>query len=443
MHRREFARIAAGVAAASVFQVSFTPKALSRVQETVQRGAALSPGEFASNEDLWRDVKQAFSISRSIINLDNGNVSPSPKIVTEAMVRNLWLEEESPGYAIYDVELPQTISMVKDMAVQFGCSLDEIAIVRNATEALTIVLLGVELKPGDEMLTTTHDYWAMQEALDQRALREGVVVKRVPVPAPASSMEQLVAIFERGITPHTRLILLSHPVNLTGQFFPVKQICEMAHARGIEVCVDGAQGFAHMDFKRDDLDCDYFGTSLHKWLLAPIGTGMLYIKKEKIGKVWPLVPAPPDMKNTMLKFMHWGTFSPAPFLAISDALAFHNTIGSKRKEERLRYLTSCWVKRLSKLRGVKFLTSFSSPAMSCGLATFQLEGVEPELLQRFLQREHSIMVQSISSQSFSSRLAPEIHGIRVTPNVYTTLDELDRFCEVVEQVASKGLPKSS
>jgi isopenicillin-N epimerase len=245
-----------------------------------------------------------------------------------------------------------------------------------------------------------------------------------------------------GITPRTRLILLSHPVNLTGQFFPVKQICEMAHARGIEVCVDGAQGFAHMDFRRDDLDCDYFGTSLHKWLLAPIGTGMLYIKKDKIGKVWPLVPAPPHMKNRMQKFMHWGTFSPAPFLAISDALAFHNSIGSKRKEERLRYLTSAWVNRLGRLPRVKFLTSFSSREMSCGLATFQLEGVDPGLMQRYLQQEHSIIVQSISSQSFSSRLAPEINGIRVTPNVYTTLAELDRFCDVVEQVALKGIPKT-
>lgn len=438
MHRRDFARITAGAAVAGAFPINFAPKALSRVLGAMQRGATLSSAQFASTEDLWRDVKQAFSINRSIINLDNANVCPSPRIVTEAMIRKLWQEEECPAYSIYDVELPQTIRMVKDLATQFGCSMDEIAVVRNATEALTIVLLGLELKAGDEILTTTHDYWAMQEALDQRALREGVVVKRVPVPVPASSMEQLIGVFERGITQRTRLILLSHPVNLTGQFFPVKQICEMAHARGVEVCIDGAQGFAHMDFKRDDLDCDYFGASLHKWLLAPVGTGMLYIRKERIGKIWPLVPAPPRMKDVMLKFMHWGTFSPAPFLAISEALEFHNAIGGKRKEERLRYLTGYWSTRLAKLSKVKFLTSFSSPQMSCGLATFYLEGVESDALQRYLQRQHSIIVQSMSSP-----WAPEIRGIRVTPNVYTTVDELDRFCDAVEGVASKGFVDNS
>lgn len=437
MHRREFAKMAAGTAASSIFHVSFAANAIAAVQKAMARGDAASPEQFAANEDAWRDVKQSFSASRSMINLDNGNVCPSPKNVTEAMMRSIWFEQEAPAYSIYEVELPQTIDMAKALAAQFGSSLEEIAIVRNATEALTIVLMGVELKAGDEILTTTHDYWAMQEALDQRALREGIVVKRVGVPAPAPSMEKLVEIFERAITPRTRLILLSHPVNLTGQFFPVKQICEMAHARNIEVCVDGAQGFAHMDFKRDDLGCDYFGTSLHKWLLAPIGTGMLYIKKEKIGKVWPLIPAPPEMRERMLKFMHWGTFSPAPFLAISDAIAFHAAIGGKRKEERLRYLTSYWVKRLQGLPRIKFLTSFSSPQMSCGLATFQLDGIDATALQRFLLHEHSIVAQSVTS-----RWAPEIQGIRVTPNLYTSLDELDRFCDVVESVAAKGLPAS-
>jgi isopenicillin-N epimerase len=438
MQRREFTRIVAAAAAGTAVQVALGPRLLAQVQDTMQSAAPLTPQACASNEDMWRDIQAAFSTNRALINLDNGNVCPSPRIVTESMVRHIWLEEEAPGYAIYDVELPRTINVANALAQQLGCSLDEIALVRNTTEALDIILLGIELKPGDEILTTTHDYWAMQEALDQRAARDGIAVKRVPVPTPASSMDQLVDIFERGITARTRLILVSHPVNLTGQFFPVKRICQMAHARGIEVCVDGAQGFAHMDFTIRDLDCDYFGTSLHKWLLAPIGTGLLYIKQDKIGKVWPLLPAPTSMSNTMFKFMRHGTLSAAPFLAISDAIAFHNAIGAKRKEERLRYLTGYWVKQVQKMPKTQFLTSFSSPEMSCGLATCCIEGVDSKALERYLQQRHSILVQSMSSH-----WAPEVQGIRVSPNLYTTLRDLDRFCEVINEVSTKGIPSGS
>ena len=433
MYRREFFRVAGGAPLAAAFHLSFAPDAL-RTTESALRGAG-SPDQTASDEDLWRDVQQAFSINRSILNLDNGNVCPSPKVVTDAMIRGVWLEEAAPAYAIYDVELPQTVSIAEGLAAQFGCSIDEIAAVRNSTEALNTVLLGLELERDDEIVTTTHDYWAMQEALDQRALRDGVRVTRVSVPAPPDSMDDLVAIFERALTAKTKLILLSHPVNLTGQFFPVKRICEMAHAHGVEVCVDAAQGFAHMDFKRDDLGCDYLGTSLHKWLLAPIGTGLLYIQRDKIPKVWPLGAAPATMKDRIAKFMRWGTFSVAPFLAISDALAFHLAIGGKRKQERLRYLTRYWATRLQKLPKVRFLTSFRTPEMSCGIATFQIQGIDPDALQRHLLQRHSIVVQSVSS-----RWAPEIHGIRVTPNLYTRLEELNRFCGIIEEIAEKGLP---
>lgn len=433
MHRREFLRIA-GAAPAARLHLRFTPDAL-RTTEAALRRAPASPQQAASDEDLWRDVQNAFSVSRSMINLDNGNVCPSPRSVTESMVRNIWLEEAVPAYAIYDVELPQTITIGKGLAAAFGCSLDEVAMVRNATEALNTVLLGLDFRAGDEILTTTHDYWAMQEALDQRAVRDGVRVTRVALPVPARSMDDLVGAFEHALTPQTRLILLSHPVNLTGQFFAVKRVCEMAHAHGVEVCVDGAQGFAHMEFKRDDLDCDYFGTSLHKWLLAPIGTGMLYIRRDKIAKVWPLGAAPATMKDSMTKFMRWGTFSPAPFLAIADALAFHATVGGKRKEERLRYLTRYWAGRIQKLPNVHFLTAFDPQGASCGLAAFQIDGVDSTALQRHLQERHSIVVQSVSS-----RWAPEIHGIRVTPNLSTRIGELDLFCDVIEQVAAKGLP---
>lgn len=437
MHRRDFVESCLrGVGATLV--PSFAEDAFARLGQAAAAQREKSPLETASDEAYWREVKSAFTTSRSMIDLDNGNVSPSPRVVTESMMRYKWMEQENPAYQIYEVLIPSAVNIIKGLAQFFGCAVEEVAIMRNATEALHNVLLGVPLEAGDEILTTTHDYWAMQQALDQRAAREGVVIKRASVPVPAASMNELVSIFERAVTSRTRLILLSHPVNLTGQFFPVRQICEMAHARGVEVCVDGAQSFAQIEMKVNDLQCDYFGTSLHKWLMAPIGTGMLYVKREKIGKVWPLLPSNPKEREQIWKFMDHGTQSLAPHLAITDALAFHEAIGSARKEARLRYLTQHWARRLRTLDNVRLLSDVEKPEMSCALASFTLEGLSPEGLVRFLQRRHAITVQHISSS-----YAPEVNAVRVTPSLYTTLQELDAFCDVVADVAKHGLPKDA
>lgn len=440
MHRRNFLESISGAITGTALLGSV---ALEKIQATTKRTALLSPQEAARDETLWREVQNAFSINRGIINLDNGNVCPSPRNVTEAMVRYTWELQDAPGYMLWDVLEPLLLTARTGLAKLFGCDVEEIALVRNATEALDAVLLGVDLRPGDEILMTMHDYWAMHDAVDQRVRREGVAVKKISnVPMPPKSMSELVEMYERNITPKTRLILLTHPVNYTGQLFPVKQICDMAHRKGIEVVVDGAQSFAQVDYKQADLGCDYFGTSLHKWLCAPIGTGMLYIRKDKIGKVYPLVPASnpqdKDYKEKITKFQDFGTYSVAMALAVSEALAFHNGIGSKRKEERLRYLTRYWASRIEKLPNVRFFTSLA-PEMSCGLATFEIVGIEARALSRHLARSQMITVQAVSSPS----RAPEIRGVRITPNVYTTLGELDYFCEAIETVAKQGLPKSA
>jgi isopenicillin-N epimerase len=438
MHRRDFLGATGGAVGATTVASLFAPAALQKVQAATHKLAGLSPQEAARDESFWREIQQAFSINRSMINLDNGSVCPSPRVVTEALVRYTWEQEDAPGFMIWQAFAPLLQTAREGLAKLFGCDAVEIAVVRNATEALNTILLGIELRPGDEVLTTTHDYTAMQDALDQRSRREGIVVKKIDkVPMPPRSLDELLGLYERGVTPKTRLILVTHPVNYTGQLFPVKQICEMAHRRGIEVAVDGAQSFANVDYKLSDLGCDYFGTSLHKWLLAPIGTGMMYIRKEKISKVWPLFPQPVAEvgADNILKFAYQGTQSAAMWLAISEALAFHDGVGPKRKEERLRYLTRHWADRVSKLPNARFLTSFA-PEMSCGLATFELTGIDPKALERHLWQRHRILVQSMVN-----RRAPEIRGVRVTPNLYTTLGELDSFCEVIEQIAKNGLPK--
>ena len=404
---------------------------LGRIEAATQGLAGQSAQEVARNEDFWREVQQSFSVSRSVVNLNNAGLCACPKIVTDAVLDLTMEQEKLPPYTAFTT-LPPRLEVVRaKLARQLGCDPEEVAIVRNATEALQTVLLGIELEPGDEILTTTHDYWAMLDGLEQRRRRDGIVVKHVPVPAVPRNMGELTAAIESGITDRTRLILVSHQVNLTGQIFPVKEICEVAHARGIEVVVDGAQSFGQFDFKLEDLRCNYFGTSLHKWLMAPKGTGLLYVRRDRIAGTWPLLPPPSEFHDDVRKFEALGTI-PATTLAIGEAIAFHNGIGGKRIEERLRYLTRYWVDRVAQYPNVRFRTAFE-PDMSCAIATVDIEGVQPRALLDRLWNEHRIRVANPTQR------ADNVRGVRVSPGLQTTLEELDTFCDVMEGIAQNGL----
>ena len=393
----------------------------------------LSPIEAAADEDFWATIQQAFSVTRGIINLNNGGVSPSPRMVTEAFVRYTWQQEDATAYTMWQILEPQSETIRTGLAELFGCSPEEIAITRNASESLEILLMGMDFKSGDEILTTTQDYPRMLTTLKQRELREGLKLNLIKIPIAPKNVGDIAAAFERAVTPRTKLILVSHQINLTGQINPVKKVCEMARARGIETIVDGAHAFAQFDFKRDDLQCDYYGTSLHKWLYAPKGTGMLYVKKDKIPKVWALMASEDKNRNDIRKFEEIGTHSAAMRLAIGEAILFHNAIGGKRKEERLRYLSRYWMNNLKDIPKVGFNTSFD-PTQSCAIANFKIDGVDPVALGGHLMAKHKIFTTPIVHEEFT--------GIRITPNVYTTLWELDRFSNVVADVAKKGLPKS-
>jgi selenocysteine lyase/cysteine desulfurase len=434
MERRGFVQQLAAGACGAALPGLFRPEGLDIIRRAASRLTGTAE-ESGADEEFWREIQQAFSINRSIVNLDNGNVCPSPRIVTEAMVRYTWEAEDSPGFMVHEVLERQAGGLMESLATLTGCGSDELALTRNATEALHNVLLGVPLKAGDEVLTTAHDYWGMLDALEQRRDRDGITVTLIPVPVPATSLDQLAAAFERAMTPRTRLILVSHAVNLTGQLFPIKQLCETAHRRGIQVIVDGAQTFGLLDYKIPDLGCDYFGTSLHKWLLAPIGTGLLYVRRDHIAGTWALMPGPVSSRGSIFKFWDLGTVSPAPFLAISEAIAFHTGIGAARKEARLRYLTRYWTDKARDIPGIRFLASFA-PEMSCGIATFQLGEVDPDALRQYLLERYSIVVQAMGTRRDRS-----IKGLRVTPNVYTTLEELDRFVGILRDVGRNGIPK--
>ena len=436
--RRQFLKnIGLSIGSLGVFSLS-AKSAQAELKKKLVKIKDLYPAQVARDEDFWFYVQQAFNCDRSIINLNNGGVHPAPKIVMDAVHRYLDFSNGAPAHNLWGVLRPRKELIRKKLADTFGCSPEEIAITRNVTEAMQIGLLGVDLKPGDEVLTTTHDYPSMKYALLQREKREGVKVKMFPFRYPPKNIKELADAFRKNITPKTKLIEVCHITNLTGQIFPIREICQMARRRGIEVVVDGAHAFGHFDFKQKDLDCDIYGANLHKWMMAPIGTGFLYVKKEKIKKIWPLFPALDPQGDDIRKFEHIGTHPDYLELAVGEALAFHHGIGSKRKEERMRYLRNYWAKALEKLPGVKILTSYD-PEQSCGIGTFTVENLDLSKLIQILFQKHKIYIITVGVPS-PDLGGENITGIRVTPSIYTTLRELDIFIEAVTYYIKHGLP---
>ncbi len=403
--------------------------AFARKREEVKNSTAF---EIARDESYWFHAQQAFDIDRSIINLNNGGVHPAPRIVIDAVKRYMDWSNGAPVLNSWKYMRPRKELIRKKIADMFGCSPEEIALVRNVTEALQIALLGLNLKAGDEVLTTLHDYPSMKNALYQREKREGIVVKTFNFNYPPENLNVLTDLFEKNITPKTRMILMCHITNLTGQIFPVKDICQLARKHGIEVVIDGAHAFAHFEFKQKDLNCDIYGANLHKWMMAPIGTGFLYVKKDRIKDIWPLFPAPEPLGDDIRKFEHVGTQPEALKLAVGEAITFHNGLGGANKQERLRYLRDYWAKKLEKLRGVRILTSYS-PEQSCGIGTFTVDHINIPKLSQVLFEKHKIYTISVG-------VPKDTVGIRVTPSVYTTLRELDIFIEAVDHYITNGLP---
>lgn len=390
-----------------------------------------SPGDAAEDEAFWGEVARAFTVDRSLVNLNNGGVSPSPAYVQDAMKRHLDYSNEAPTYTMWRILEPQREAVRQRLAREWGVDPEEIAITRNASESLQICQLGLDLEPGDQVLTTSQDYPRMLTTFRQRERREGIVLREITIPVPAEDPAEVVRRFEAAISPRTRLILACHMINLTGQILPVREIVAMARGRGVPVIVDGAHALAHFDFRLSDLQCDYYAVSLHKWLFAPHGTGLLYVRRDRIADLWPLMAAPPELDTDIRKFEEIGTHPAANFLAIGEALTFHQALGAKRKEARLVFLRDRWARRLLEQENVRLHTSLA-PGAAAGIATVEIESVEPGALTDWLWRQHRIIVTPI--------VHPEFRGIRVSPSVYTTLEEVDRFAEAMERVAREGLP---
>jgi selenocysteine lyase/cysteine desulfurase len=417
--RRGFLQTAGAASALATFR----PDALARVTAASAAVADRPPSEVAADESYWREIQQSFTLDRTLINLNNGYTCPSPRVVHEAYKRYLDESNQAPIYYMWNMLEPNVEQVRRKLAAEAGCEPEELAITRNASEALQICQLGIDLKPGDHVVTTNQDYGRMLDTWDQRAARDGIKVTKISFPVPTTNIGELRTRIEQAITPQTKVIHFCHITNLTGQLFPVRDISLMARSRGIKTIVDGAHAFAHFPYKLSDLECDFYGTSLHKWLLAPVGTGFLYVRRENIERLWPLTPPPAAKMKDIRKFEEVGTHPAASHNAIAEALVFHQAIGIERKSARLRYLTDRWAKRLEKNPRVKILSS-REPNQAWGLANVSLDGMKAPQAYDFLWSKYRIITAAINHA--------EYNGLRVTPNVYTTLEEIDTFSEAIE-----------
>ena len=391
--------------------------------------AHMDVGAVAQNEDYWGVIQRGYSVDTQIINLNNGGVSPSPIVVQEAVERYNKMTNAGPSYYMWQIIDQGREPLRLKLARLAGTSAEEIAINRNSTEALNTIIYGLPLKAGDEVVGTKFDYPNMMNAYRQRAARDGIVYKQITLPSfPIEDADAIVKAYEQAMTPKTKLVHITHMVNWVGQAMPVREIADMAHAKGAEVIVDGAHSFGLMDFKITDLNCDYFGTSLHKFLSAPIGSGMMWVKQEKIEKLWPLTCYGDPHSKDIRKFEALGTRSFPIEQGIGEAINFHEAIGSRRKQERIFYLKNYWATRVKDVKGVKLYTSLD-PRFSCAICGVSVEGVEPRQLMNTLFDKYRIHTVAIDYEG--------VHCIRVTPHVYTPIADLDKFVGAIQDIATK------
>lgn len=419
--RRQFLKTFAALSGGTLLSPWLKPLQ-AQTQDRLQAFDNIPAETLATNEDFWGIVRQAFTSSPNMINLNSGGVSPHSKQVQEAVTAYTRFANEAPANYMWREMTRQRKHMMEKLAKLAGTSSEEIAIQRNTTEAINTVLLGIDWQKGDEVVTSDQVYPAMDHALKQLQKRFEIQVTKVSLPVPAPDHASLVQPFEQAITRKTRLVLICHMINLSGQIMPVKEVVDIAHQRGAEVMVDGAHSFVHIDFKIPDLGADYFATSLHKWLCAPFGTGLLYIKKEKIPQVWPLFAAPDNQEDSIQKFEHLGTRSVPVELSIGHAIDFHNWIGIERKQARLHYLKTLWTQKAVQLPGV-FLSTNTDPEHSCSIANFRIEGEDMRKLGSTFLSKHNLYTTVTNHK--------DVKGMRISPNVFTLAEEMEYLVEVI------------
>jgi selenocysteine lyase/cysteine desulfurase len=421
--RRRFLRQLTATAGAFSFLGAANPAFAEEARRQMERIQAPGP-----DEDFWSWVKESYTVSPELINLNNGGVAPQPKVVQDAHLRFYQYCNEAPSYYMWQILDQGREPLRAKLAELCGCDPEEVAINRNSTEGLNTVIFGLNLKAGDEVVLTKQDYPNMINAWKQREKRDGIKLVWVDLKLPEEDQEVIAQQYIKAFTPRTKVVHITHLINWCGQIIWPQRIAREARKRGIDSIVDGAHTLAHFDFKVPDLECDYFASSLHKWLSAPFGSGLLWIRKEKIRGVWALLsngdPDGPDIR----KFESIGTRSFAAEMAIGAAVDFHNVIGSKRKEERLRWLKDYWVDQVKNLPGVSF-NQPKKPENCCAIASLAIAGWKPEEITTELFNKYKIHAVAINWES--------IHGVRVTPNTYTSTRDLDKLVKAVKDMAGR------
>jgi selenocysteine lyase/cysteine desulfurase len=396
------------------------------LERAIRDAQAVSPEDLATDEDFWYYIQQSFNVYPSIIKQKNGGVYTAPKTVQDAMKRFYDFSNEAPSYYMWRILDQGRETLRGNLAKMAGCSAEEIAMNRNSSEGLETVIFGLQLKAGDEVVAAKQDYPNVVNAWKQREVRDGIKINWINLELPTEDENYLVKQYVNAFTPKTKVVNITHIINWNGQILPVRKIADEAKKRGIDVLVDGAHSFAHFDFKIPDLNADYFATSLHKWLYAPIGSGMLYVRKEKVKEIYPMFASDIPLKEDIRKFEHLGT---RPFFieqAIGKALEFHDMIGSERKEKRLHYLKNYWAEKVKGIPKVKINTPLS-PKWGCAIGLVAIEGKKPAELDNYLFNNYKIHTTSIEWEN--------IHGLRITPNVYTTTKNLDKLVEGISNFA--------
>ncbi|MEW5984438.1 MAG: aminotransferase class V-fold PLP-dependent enzyme [Acidobacteriota bacterium] len=418
--RRFVAGVGSGLAGLATTRWDGMERLLAAAHATADRGPEL----VAVDEDFWFEVQQAFTVDRNIVNLNNGTIQPSLRPVQDAMRRHYEFSANAGAYTT-NYFSKEVESVRRRLAAHAGCDGEELVIARSGSEAGEIAVMGIDLKPGDEVVTTDQDYPRLINAWKQREAREHIVLKQVDLPPPPVALDDFYRKLESTITPRTRVVMICHMTHRTAQVAPMKRIIDLAHQRGIQVIVDGAHGFMHVPVNVRELDCDYYVASLHKWLMAPPGNGFLYVKKSRIESLWPLTPADLSRKANIRKFEDVGTRSHANRAAIAEAITFNEGIGLERKSARLRYLTRRWADRLKAHPRVRILTDLDLPE-ACGIAAFTIEGMNLTDLTRTLLNDYGIVVSHMTH--------PKFDGLRIVTNVSMTVAEIDYFAGTIESV---------
>ena len=418
MDKRNFIKTLGALSVSSLV----SPSELTKI-----KSISYSLPKIKSDEELWSTVRSHYTLKDDYINLESGYYSIIPNPVLEHFIKHVKHVNIEGSYYMRNDLNKNKDRVITELAKLVGSTSDQIGITRNATESLDLVISGFQWERGDEAIYAKQDYGTMKEMFEQISSRYGVKTKIVSVPNHPKNDEEIVSIYESQITDKTKLIMICHMINITGQILPVKKICEMAHSYGVEVMVDGAHCVGHFDFSIDEFNCDYYGSSLHKWLATPLGAGLLYVNKNNTHKIWPLLANGNTNKKDIKRLNHIGTHPVHTDLAISNSIDYTNWIGMKKKEKRLRYLQRYWSDKLRTIENV-IVNTPKDLNRSCGIGNVGLSNMSPSQMSNVLFEKYKIFTVAIDYAN--------VKGCRISPNIFTTTNELDQFISAVKEMAN-------